>query len=268
VSLDAYERLSAKIVRANLHIRDLQTASDAFLGPNPYGVLEEHDTQTREFIYRVTRMPDVPDPIRAILGDAVNNLRSALDHTAWAFGERCVPPIKDERDIYFPIHDSATKYEAFKTRRIVQDLWRGAIDVLDQIKPYKGGSDLLWKLGELNNRDKHRLLIAVASVNNARTMTMTELEKARESWTGERPKEVFIPADLAHIVPSDMPTRILKTGDVLLRFPDSEAEHKPKVMIQIALAEIGVSYGEPLIPLIYGIQSVVSYAVSRLSDLL
>ena len=34
-----------------------------------------------------------------------------------------------------------------------------AIAAIDAIKPYKDGKDVLWRLNELNNIDKHRLIL-------------------------------------------------------------------------------------------------------------
>jgi len=36
-----------------------------------------------------------------------------------------------------------------------------AIEAIDALKPYGGGNDLLWRLHELNNSDKHRLLFTI-----------------------------------------------------------------------------------------------------------
>jgi hypothetical protein len=41
----------------------------------------------------------------------------------------------------------------------------GAVKLIEATKPYKGGYDNLWILHELNNIDKHRLLITAAATN-------------------------------------------------------------------------------------------------------
>jgi hypothetical protein len=38
-----------------------------------------------------------------------------------------------------------------------------AVAAIDALKPYKGGNDVLWQLHELNNVDKHRLILTVGS---------------------------------------------------------------------------------------------------------
>jgi hypothetical protein len=40
---------------------------------------------------------------------------------------------------------------------------QAAVNLIDSVKPYKGGNDLLWKIHELNRIDKHRLLVTVGS---------------------------------------------------------------------------------------------------------
>src|SRR5438132_5583994 len=42
-----------------------------------------------------------------------------------------------------------------------QDATSGA--AIDALRPYKGGNDVLWQLHELNNVDKHRLILTVGS---------------------------------------------------------------------------------------------------------
>jgi hypothetical protein len=129
----------------------------------------------------------------------------------------------------------------------IKYLRQNVIDVLNTIKPYKGGNDALWKLSKLNNIDKHRLLVPVAHINTARTETAAELEVSKNRWAKERPNEVFIPADISRTVPVATPARLLNAGDEILRIP-SELNEQPKLVIKIALAEVGIAEGEPLIP--------------------
>ena len=110
----------------------------------------------------------VPRPFRtlsfsavSIAGDVVQNLRTALDHLAnqlvWAGSGD--PP---SRRVEFPIAKDSGTYEREKARK-VEGMCPKAIKAIDALKPYKDGNDLLWKIHELNNIDKHRALFTVDS---------------------------------------------------------------------------------------------------------
>jgi uncharacterized protein YbcI len=98
----------------------------------------------------------------ASAGDVVVNLRGALDHLAYQLTKVHRPRItlKQERDISFPICKDQTAYE--KTRKAVEKLLGPeAIKLIDALKPYKGGNEALFRLNELNNINKHKLLPTV-----------------------------------------------------------------------------------------------------------
>jgi hypothetical protein len=96
----------------------------------------------------------------ATAGDIVHNLRSALDHLAYQLvvvGSEKEP----SRRVEFPIAKDFATYEAEKTKK-VQGMRPIAIKAIDNVKPYKGGNEPLWRIHELDNIDKHRTLFSVA----------------------------------------------------------------------------------------------------------
>jgi hypothetical protein len=96
--------------------------------------------------------PDIP----MITGDAVHNLRSALDLLAWALYARRTKG--KGTHIYFPIFETPKKYKSGSERK-VEGISEADIEAITLLKPYKGGNDHLWGLHELDITDKHRLLI-------------------------------------------------------------------------------------------------------------
>jgi hypothetical protein len=91
-------------------------------------------------------------------GDVVQNLRTALDHLANHLV--AVAGNAPTRRTEFPIAKDTDTYEIEKTRK-VKGMRPEAIKAIDRLKPYKNGNDLLWKIHELNNIDKHRMLLTV-----------------------------------------------------------------------------------------------------------
>jgi len=82
----ADERLrhvSLKMKRAKEHVAALERELRAFLESNPYRVGSRHDPKTRNIVYYVESVESVPDCLPLIAGDAIQNLRSALDYLAY-----------------------------------------------------------------------------------------------------------------------------------------------------------------------------------------
>jgi len=158
------KHVTLKVKRAKEHLGDLDLQIRGFLAAKPYKVATKRDPQTRKLIYYVSAVQPTPECLALVSGDAIQNLVSALDHLAYQL------VLSDTSDnppnpnwIYFPIADDAAKYEA-KKRRKMDGAWQETFDVIDALKPYKGGNDLLWMLHRLNNIEKHRLLITVGSI--------------------------------------------------------------------------------------------------------
>lgn len=150
-----------KIERAKEHVGNLETEIKSFLDRDPYVIVTEEDLQARLMLYRSRIRAGPPLRFGAIAGDALHNLRSALDilwrRTWYPDGGGDT----DKRN-EFPIFDSADALKArYPRHRVVESRKKSAVKLLYTIEPYRGGNELLWMLHETNNADKHRLLIPV-----------------------------------------------------------------------------------------------------------
>jgi len=221
-----------KLERAEKHITDLDATLGAFKASNPCTIGTKRDSQTRCPIYYVQSFRAVPTEIAIIAGDAIFNLRSALDHTAmqlWIDGGRN----GREKDIAFPIFDSAAKYHAGKPGK-VKGLRNAAIKALDAIEPYQtGNGHALWVLHELNIIDKHRLLLAIGGAFKHVAVPVTP--PARVAGSG------WVEAAGMFLTPQNWKCP-LETGDELfIGAPDDEFDEKICFTIEIA-------FGEPQVP--------------------
>jgi hypothetical protein len=86
------ESVHIKIERANHHIDDLKSKISVFLESNPYTISGYIDDTNRP-TYRVSNVQPIPPSLLVITGDAVQNLRSALDYLACALWLRDHPGI-------------------------------------------------------------------------------------------------------------------------------------------------------------------------------
>lgn len=163
----------AKIERANQHIKDIETVMRAFRDKNPYGFRIENDPKTGDEIHLVEIRRETPTPLSLITGDALHNLRSALDHLAWQAHE--ADGGKPDKKTEFPVCDAPSKY---KPRDLAkkQKFSPRLIKLFESVQPYQAGYEMLGVLHELNNFDKHRLLIVTAFALSGVMPTWTTLD--------------------------------------------------------------------------------------------
>jgi hypothetical protein len=131
-------------------------------------------------VHRVTVSAKMRESWGLMLGDAIGNLRQALDHIAWALAERTAHPGKltesDARGIQFPIFDDRTAFErsgslADRTKRFIDPV---AWPTIVSHQPYpdnRRNKPELWMLSavnELGNRDKHRVVTPTVNAASVR----------------------------------------------------------------------------------------------------
>ncbi len=155
-----FDSIVAKVQRAEKHVRDYYVVVRQFIDTNPYGLAGKRDPQSGKMIVEATEFTCVPPPALAIAGDAIHNLRSALDYLA-----RTLVLIDHgtvTRDTGFPILDQqpvTTKQQAaFDTK--VEGMRQETKGKIAALKPYARGNDVLWRLHRLDIIDKHHLLFA------------------------------------------------------------------------------------------------------------
>jgi hypothetical protein len=259
------EQVRVKIERAKRHFGELGTEISAFSAISPYKVSARRDPETRRPIYFVSDVTDTPVVIATIAGDVLHNLRSALDHLAYQLvmaGTAGKPP---GYLVYFPIGGNLVKYEAKK----VKDL-RGArpevVAEMDAVKPYKGGSDDLWRLHKLSNIDKHRFLIAVGSAYRSLDLGAVVWQTMKKSLAGRPEADNFAKMEVPRLFlkPAD---RLfpLKVGDELfIDSPDAEVNDKVQFRFDIALGEPEADVnGDPLVETLQKLVDVVESTTRR-----
>jgi len=261
-----FDLIRVKIERAEQHIQDLNAAIDTFFLGKPYEVGTKSDPQTRELIYYMVRVENVPLSIAAICGDALQNLRTALDHLASQLvstaggGER-------SDSAAFPIGASAKKYKAMVARK-VEGMGQRAKNAIDAVEPYEGGKgDVLWRLHALNNIDKHRLLLTVASTYDFHSITPSGREHFRTIWHGSHGDEPFPAMREVFVAPGK---RIfpLKAGDEILRVPEAEINEDMKFLVDVAFNESGIVEGKSVLETLQGMANAVNNLLSDFAALL
>jgi len=174
---DELAGVDLKLGRAKAHLADLKQGIETVLDPDAYRFDIKYDDKTNRYVYTVHDLPTVDPEWSIHIGEALYQLRSALDHLAWRLVELCgVTPNKQTQ---FPIRDSLLdKNGKLMGLQVLlpQIKDRKILGLLNECQPYYGPDGEwppfnahrsgLWHLKVLNNIDKHQLLLVVVCVLN------------------------------------------------------------------------------------------------------
>jgi hypothetical protein len=262
---ERFALVSIKLNRAYKHILDLDIQVRDFLEGRPYVARPEHDAKSRKRTFYFQERHPVTTDIVATFGDAVHNLRSALDHLVWQLVEANggKPNSKTE----FPIFENAKEYVAKKAGKI-QGIGNKAIDLIDSIGPYKERRISLWWLHKLDILDKHRTLLAAGIRPMGHSASPRLKEKIAEGMrTASFPNQAV--RNISQLfVAIPIVGGVLKDGDVLITGPDSEVQDNMEFVFYVALNEPGIIEPRPIVPVAQSIAKDVNRVVSILKPCL
>jgi len=157
----------AKLSRAENHVQTLRDETDDFLAqkPPPWGYRIETQPETGKCVRYIVKavIEEPPQPHWAlIVGDAIHNLRSALDHLAWELTR------KRARGRYtaFPIYDDECEFVVL-AKRMLGGFRPEHRAFVEGHQPYRWGENIamhpLATLRRLSNLDKHRVLVTATT---------------------------------------------------------------------------------------------------------
>ena len=213
----------------------------------------------KDQFYYVSQVDGVPTEILLILGDAIQNLRTALDHLAQQLYLVGTGSSDLATDTSFPIADTVSIHQSL-LRKSVKGMRREAVDAICALEPYKDAKGhQFWVLHKLNNIDKHRALVAVESYFGAYNASAHLLGgDDLPAWLQgieliELPPLFIKPAD--NLCP-------LKVGDeLLIGAPDAKFNPKIEFSLGVALHEPDVIEPGPMLEIVQRLADVVSDTV-------
>jgi hypothetical protein len=149
--------------RANQHVSAFIAELRAFRQRDPYRVVVEYDPPTgkKVWAFRVHERP--PRILPAIAGDAIHNLRAALDvgytEIRHVLGH---PPAQGDRR-HFPIGASRDDLEKLlSSEGHVNAVSKNIVDVVRGLEPYQSGAGhVLWCLHAAEVADKHYSVVRI-----------------------------------------------------------------------------------------------------------
>lgn len=158
-----YETARNKVAWAHHHIEGIETRIDCL--KKALVVTSHVNPETGcEFIkgdFADTTQGAFVDELALRLGDAIHNLKCALDH-AWFQTITRLIPVGDWRQAKFPVYPTPDGLKRFLEGKKIDVSHRNFCRfLLGEIKPYDGGNVAIRPIHLLNRRDKHMLLIPV-----------------------------------------------------------------------------------------------------------
>ena len=246
-ALRKFERGVEQVRRLCSEIEDYERASAYEFG------LEVEARTPRSITYRCVATEREPpsDEWPLLAGEAIQNLRSSLDHVIWAKAE------SPTRQNAFPICSAPHWFKkAVKRGRLhsVPDTVRATVE---RWQPYHRSPDapavaMLEQLRELSDHDKHRMLTAVATVIGHDAVGVDEgvgikwLEPGirRRLDTGDTHVSTFVATSESGV--EDLPVEVLYSYEV--RIEDRRIERFRGIVDEVYRVLFECETGRPLSP--------------------
>lgn len=155
---DLFKSGRGKIARAKKHFAEFDTEADQFFRQeNLYESFVDHDPdRPGKDIWKLRLKHPFPEGLDEIVGDAINNLRSALDHACHAAARASgqITPLHT----YFPFGKTQGDFDN-QAAGNCKDVPLEIREMIRRYGPYLEGNDVLWSLNRISVRDKHTWLI-------------------------------------------------------------------------------------------------------------
>lgn len=125
-----------------------------------------------------------PERLGLIMGDAVHNIRTALDHLVFLMAEEeagktasALTPA-EEKGLQFPIYENASTFDSNVARNLPR-LTDRAVDYIRGRQPFNvrgDGTSIYWlsRLSALDNADKHRKIIPALELGKIVTSVLPD----------------------------------------------------------------------------------------------
>ncbi len=243
--------------RAKHHLFDLKAAIKGFQETNPYEIEVYDEDETGDQVYIVHVRSEPPITLAAIVGDVLNNLRSALDYLVFELAEG-----RGGDKLYFPIYNTADSFKAAIKGMEKIILCNEAIELLRATQAYEGGKGHgLWQLHQLNRREKHRFLIPVGAANAQATVSMPRalMEMMRKFRRPLFHPGIFYAKPANRVFPLKEGTELYR---LLAQGRGGTVGKDPKFTFVIAFGEGEILKGDPVLPTLAKLANLVEGTIN------
>jgi len=243
-----YKDARLKIERAKKHIADF-TAAVIALEDTCTAAIEPHAQGGESLIHEVPNPTEALYNLSLIAGDALHNMRSAVDF-AWHSTISRFLPDKISKQTKFPVRETRQDVHAALHGIEVDTRCAPLYEcIMRQIQPYKGGhNDIIWTLHNIDNSDKHVLLLGLNPVTHITGITRRDANGKLDTGSSVQARGM--------------------NGRYIIDFPRGyKIEDKGKISIGILLQEAGIFYSVPIESLLSDFCNFSFYTVQLLENL-
>jgi len=246
--MPSLEGAHLKLIRAKRHIDELRLAIQSYFGSTPYRIVKQENF-SGDLVYSVEITQPIPSELGAMVGDAIHNMRSALDLLAWQLV--VVGGGKPSKNTYFPFTQAQVNFKA-TANSCLKGASKKSIKFIRRLKPWVGGNRTLLQLHTLDIIDKHQVILIVGTAYKNIVLTF----QMQVPWQDQVVK--FPPIGLK---PADRQFP-LKDGSELYRVNaaarSGTMHDEPQFTFEACFGEEGNVEGLPLIPTLENILNHVT----------
>jgi hypothetical protein len=218
---------SSKINRAVHHFNTIDIAiGKMFLADNDAGAARhELKANSQELVISLAQEAPLDPTIPLVVGDAVHNARSAIDHLVFQLALLNKAPKEAASKTSFPICLTPGEFKNATKGKLAPFITTTSLTEIEKLQPYKTGDkekDILWVLSQLDIIDKHRLLI-IAETQARPTAFRISAPDGQELFTHDTPNSPWKPS---------------KVGAEVIRFSFSGSVPSPtKMKVEVHTAK-------------------------------
>ena len=219
--LEPFEAPFLKLERARYHFEDLRETLFQFGAAAP---LQFVKTTRAESPWQIELSRPFPLVVSLQLSDIVHSLRSSLDVLLCEVANFRNVGLSD---MAFPFAIDKAGFDNITSKppkdSPFKKLGDDIIQIISDIKPYRGGNDTLRALHDLNNQDKHRLLLPVVAAILAKATTPLEKYGIAEK-KGVTFLDIMVPLKfgepISELMYAEVPMDTLVIEGITVTFPE------------------------------------------------
>lgn len=200
-----------------------------------------------------------PANLPLILGDAIHNLRSALDIKMFELiGMRAEQP----KNVQFPFASTAEKFEKTIKQREIYLAGNDVVSAISEFRPYPGGNDLLCGLHDLDIADKHRLILVITGTG---TINSLDFERMVPGIKGYGSVDMVFADGVKLIVQHKFRNRN-ERRTIWKHHPSDEYERDTQPNLEVVFGENEAFANQPVITIVERLISEVTAVVHSLDE--
>ena len=255
----------AKLDRAKAHVYALHVGVYEANGNEGERIVlgRKYEPESQAIVYRIQRAPQVRDGWGLLIGDAIHNYRSALDHLWWQLAIKKLsrePTEKEAKDVQFPILSSENDWLSHRFFRHINPTDAAHVK---SMQPFEGRApnvlSPLAALNALSNTDKHRFLhptVITLLTTGARAPMPDDF---RDCYAPDHIVNGINTIQMEASIPQPP-----KLGDPVIRMPIVATGANPDVELYASLTgAITIGEGWPMFRCLEAVENVVVAIVKR-----